>query len=150
MEWRENEGFEVSEYGDIKLNGVLLNQSEIKEKGNRYKSIKSSKKPYEWIRTHKLVYRAFIGPINEEMVIDHVDENRNNNHYSNLEQITQGENIIRYYTNMAKKKLTKTGKICCKCGSDKPLTQFYLKAKKDIREWNPDKWRPYCKECMKK
>lgn len=42
---------------------------------------------------HRLVYQAFVGELKEGMVIDHMDSNRGNNHYTNLRQVTQKENI---------------------------------------------------------
>lgn len=42
---------------------------------------------------HRLVYQAFVGELQEGMVIDHIDSNRSNNHYTNLRQVTQKENI---------------------------------------------------------
>ena len=50
-------------------------------------------------QVHQLVYEAFIGPIENGMTIDHVDENRLNNHWTNLEQVTRSENVIRYWNN---------------------------------------------------
>lgn len=41
---------------------------------------------------HKLVYETFIGKINKDLVIDHIDGNKINNHYTNLQQITSKEN----------------------------------------------------------
>lgn len=47
-----------------------------------------------WARTiHSLVAEAFIGPRPEGFVINHIDHNRTNNHASNLEYITQKENV---------------------------------------------------------
>lgn len=42
---------------------------------------------------HRLVYEAFVGKLEEGKVIDHIDANRGNNHYKNLRQVTQKENI---------------------------------------------------------
>jgi hypothetical protein len=151
MTWKKIKGFEdfeISEYGDIKSNldftiCGINNQS-------RYKSVRLNRNPLVWKRIHKLVYQTFVGKISDDMIIDHIDQNRNNNHYSNLEQITQKENIERYYTNKSNKRIIEDSKLCMKCNKDKSTSDFYLKAKKDIRDWNPDKWRTYCKECSKK
>jgi hypothetical protein len=172
MTWKDIIGYEglyqISEYGDVK--SLYYNISHIKEdsklnpkileptnlsKNRRYKSIKLSKKTeYKKEITvhtiHHLVYDVFIGERDTNMIIDHKDEDRNNNHYSNLEQITQKENIERYYTNKSNKRIIEDSKLCMKCNKDKSTSDFYLKAKKDIRDWNPDKWRTYCKECSKK
>lgn len=42
---------------------------------------------------HRLVYKAFVGDFVDGMVIEHLDSNPENNHYSNLKQSTQKENI---------------------------------------------------------
>lgn len=44
------------------------------------------------LKVHQLVYDAFIGPIPEGMVIDHIDRNKLNNDVSNLRAVTQSEN----------------------------------------------------------
>ena len=41
---------------------------------------------------HRLVYETFVGDLNSDLVIDHIDGNKRNNHYSNLQQITSKEN----------------------------------------------------------
>ena len=43
-------------------------------------------------RVHRLVYRAFIGEIPNDMVIDHIDGNRDNNSLNNLRCVTRTEN----------------------------------------------------------
>lgn len=42
---------------------------------------------------HRLVYLMFVGPLEEGKVICHIDGNPKNNHFSNLLQATQKENI---------------------------------------------------------
>lgn len=54
---------------------------------------------------HDLVAEQFIGPRPEGMDIDHVDGNRSNNHYTNLEYVTRQENIRRAWVRrLAKEK----------------------------------------------
>lgn len=43
-------------------------------------------------RVHRLVYKTFIGDIPKNMVIDHIDGNRNNNNINNLRCVTLSEN----------------------------------------------------------
>ena len=43
-------------------------------------------------RFHELVWLAFYGHKPKELVVDHKDGNKFNNHYSNLQLITQAEN----------------------------------------------------------
>ena len=42
---------------------------------------------------HSLVAQAFLGDRPEGMVIDHIDGNRLNNHYTNLRYCTQSDNL---------------------------------------------------------
>ena len=44
-----------------------------------------------WHYAHRLVYMAFVGPIQHE--INHIDNNRGNNHYTNLEDVTHMDNM---------------------------------------------------------
>ncbi len=41
---------------------------------------------------HRIMYRAFVGEIPEGMSVDHIDNNRLNNHPSNLQLMTMEEN----------------------------------------------------------
>lgn len=43
---------------------------------------------------HKLVALAFLGPRPENWVIDHIDEDKMNNHYTNLQYVTRSEHSI--------------------------------------------------------
>ncbi len=45
------------------------------------------------MKVHKLVYLTWIGPIPTNMQINHIDDNKKNNHYLNLYAGTQKENI---------------------------------------------------------
>ena len=43
---------------------------------------------------HRLVYKAFIGKLKKGYVIEHRDSNPQHNHYTNLKQSTQKENVM--------------------------------------------------------
>ena len=47
------------------------------------------------ILAHRLIYELFIGEIQKDMVIDHIDSNKLNNHYTNLQLITQRSNCSK-------------------------------------------------------
>lgn len=54
-----------------------------------------TKKSY---RVHRLVYKAFVGEIPNDKVIDHIDGNKLNNHISNLRCVSQSENCCNENT----------------------------------------------------
>ena len=58
--------------------------------------------PDRQVKVHHLVAEAFIGPRPEGLTIDHIDNNKLNNHYSNLEYVTLQENLHRAYVNGSK------------------------------------------------
>lgn len=45
------------------------------------------------VKVHKLVYLTWIGNISDDMQINHCDDNKDNNHYTNLYCGTQEENM---------------------------------------------------------
>lgn len=80
----------VSEYGDVYskfLNSTMLH--EITYDGHHRVQIHGKHK-----FVHRLVYELFVGPLIEGMQINHKDDNKNNNHYTNLYQGTQRENYF--------------------------------------------------------
>jgi len=44
---------------------------------------------------HRMIYQAFHGPIEDDLVIDHIDSNPLNNNLENLQAISQSENTKR-------------------------------------------------------
>jgi hypothetical protein len=48
-----------------------------------------------FLSLHRVIYRKFIGPLHPKLVVDHLDGDSLNNLPSNLELITQEENINR-------------------------------------------------------
>lgn len=44
---------------------------------------------------HRLVYEAFVGPIPPGLTVDHKDNNKLNNHYSNLQLLEARDNAIK-------------------------------------------------------
>ena len=92
MIWKKlniDDRYSISEYGDIRndLTGDILKQ-QLSKKG--YKRVDISYQKGKIV--HQLVYENFIGPRNMSLVIDHIDGNRLNNHYTNLQQISSREN----------------------------------------------------------
>ena len=83
----------VNEYGDIyssKFHRLLKPFVDH----NGYKRIDCySKDKQKHIKVHKMVYECWVGEIEVEKQINHIDDNKNNNHYTNLYCGSQKENI---------------------------------------------------------
>lgn len=55
------------------------------------------------IATHRLVYQAFVGPLDSDREINHKDGNPSNNVPSNLELATPSENLLHSYRVLGRK-----------------------------------------------
>lgn len=108
-EWKNIEGYEglyqISNLGNIKS---LVRKNNLKEFllkprlnniGYLTVYLYKNNKPKNF-KVHKLVAKAFLNNYNSNLVIDHIDENKLNNCVTNLQIITQRNNI-------SKNKLTK-------------------------------------------
>lgn len=91
------ERYELSSYGNLRrhVNKHHPERRKIRYLGmditrNGYCRISINKKNY---LTHRLVYLLFVAPIEDGMVICHIDGDKQNNHFSNLLQATQKQNI---------------------------------------------------------
>ena len=76
----------------LKKNSPYLMQSHICHGGHYRIELHNNRVPKKYL-IHRLVYEAWIGPLDNELVIEHLDNNPANNHYTNLKQSTQKENI---------------------------------------------------------
>lgn len=115
--WKDIEGYEgmymVSSLGRVKtLVGRYKNVAILKEKykKNGYCSITlyKNKKPHTYL-VHRLVAQAFIPNPNNYPVVNHKDENKQNNCVENLEWCTQQYNI-NYGNGNHKRSLSHKGK----------------------------------------
>ena len=83
--------YEVSDHGRVrnvkrnKLLGMSINRS-------HYDVILYNEYGKKHFKVHRLVAAHFIAPIPEGYVINHMDGDKLNNHYSNLEIVTVAEN----------------------------------------------------------
>jgi len=97
--------YQVSSFGNVrsldridcdgrKRKGRILKPHSAK----RYLAVSLSKcSNVKKIRVHKLVAGYFIKKEKEGLVVNHIDENKHNNHIDNLEWCTQRQNVIHYY-----------------------------------------------------
>ncbi len=107
MIWKDIQGYEglyqISEYGDVKSleravkapQGIRVKKEKVLKPymSNHYQKVylcKNGKcKQYS---VHRLVATAFIRKPKEKEVVNHIDGDKLNNHYSNLEWCTQANN----------------------------------------------------------
>lgn len=96
-QWKDIKGFEglyqVSNQGQVKnKKGKIL-----KPRYNPYGRVILCNNGVQknWL-IHRLVFQAFKDPLIQGLVIDHKDDNPQNNHESNLQQITHRENIFKH------------------------------------------------------
>jgi hypothetical protein len=100
-EWRDITGSkaQVSSFGRVRnLHGLVTTPS-VHPGGYRYVQVDGKNH-----RVHRLVYEAFVGPIPAGEQIDHRDGDPSNNCVSNLESVTQAENMRRYFATNAHRK----------------------------------------------
>lgn len=110
-EWREIPnwpGYNVNEYGVVKSLARLIHYEDgrvhrVKERikisklnttGYKVVYLHHKNKSTPWL-VHRLVYLVFKGELIDGMDIDHYDNDKTNNHYSNLQQITRRENTSK-------------------------------------------------------
>lgn len=90
--------YEVNNYGhvrSIKKIKVIMLKQQTNKKG--YKSIKISKgNKVKNCRIHVLVMEAFRRSKKVNEVIDHIDDDKSNNRYDNLQFLTNRENCTKY------------------------------------------------------
>ena len=105
MKWTNIEinGFE-NKY-KIREDGIVWNIKRNKElkswEQDGYRRVSLQNKANRiHIFIHRLVALHFIGnPENDGLVINHIDSNRSNNHYTNLEWVTPQKNLGLMWTN---------------------------------------------------
>jgi hypothetical protein len=131
MNWKDIPGYEglyqVSDCGKVKsLSRTVLRKnglqyyikekilkSRISSKGNGYHYVNLHKEESQKsFFVHRLVMYAF-SYVDKNMTVNHIDENKMNNHISNLEYLTMGDNTRIYHKNNPTKKIldTHTGVI---------------------------------------
>ena len=71
----------------------------VNKEGRYFIGIYNTPAKREWLSLPRLVYRHFVGPLADDLTIDHINGIKSDNHYSNLEAVTRGDNVRRYYKN---------------------------------------------------
>lgn len=100
--------YEVSNYGNIRhvLNKKNLILQKDKKGYLRIKFYNKKSKAKKTIRVHILVAKYFLKHDTDKslkLVIDHIDNNKSNNHFSNLQIITNRENCSKDKPNKTSK-----------------------------------------------
>lgn len=103
-EWKDVLGYEgryeISNLGQVrrKETGCILRQS-THYKGHKYIQFKVSRIKRKYF-VHRLVAIAFIPLVVGKDIVNHIDGNKQNNCYLNLEWATVKENTQHYYTSV--------------------------------------------------
>jgi len=99
--------YQVSDLGNIRsidrisFDGRKIKGRSIKTSINQFGYVKfnvSTKDGQKQLRVHRCVLEAF-NPIQEKLIVNHIDGNKVNNKLENLEWCTDSENKLHAYTN---------------------------------------------------
>lgn len=101
----------VSEYGDVKnIQTEIVLKPHVNKGGYKYVCISLNKAlgmgKRKVILIHKAVAYNYLKNPNNYNTVDHIDADKTNNHFSNLEWVTPKENTLRAYKKGLIKKIT--------------------------------------------
>lgn len=114
MEWKKIKGYEyeVSNIGEVKsldrevpyrlkgykqkIKGLLLKQNK-KSNGYLHVTLFDRKGNPKYCSTHRLVALYFVENKKKYPQVNHIDGNKLNNHYLNLEWVTQSQNMMHFF-----------------------------------------------------
>ena len=105
--------YKISEYGDV----MSIERGHIMtvriHRGYTTVQLMSGQKPFKskQYRVHRLVAYEFVDGYSPDLVINHIDGNKSNNHYTNLEWVTQKENVQHAFTHDLVKNHTKGSRV---------------------------------------
>lgn len=113
-------GYEVSNHGRVKGRKATFLRPVRNHKGYLYVSLYISRHRHNKF-IHRLVAENFVNGYSEGLFVNHLDEDKTNNRFDNLEWVTNHENNV-YGTRCAKVKAKLTNGKC-----SKPVAQFTRK-----------------------
>ena len=94
-EIEENNNYLISNLGRFKRNNKILKLNK-NARGYLYCNI-STNNIITKVKIHRLVAKAFVNNPQNKETVNHIDGNKLNNYYSNLEWNTRKENIQHYF-----------------------------------------------------
>lgn len=108
--WKQIEGYpmyQISNTGKIKTcrrGKGKVEWYELKLRDNHktnyiYAGLYDKERNRKWFRVHRLVYQHFKGCIPDTLIVDHIDDNKQNNNILNLQLLTISENLKKYHRN---------------------------------------------------
>lgn len=123
LEWRKltqypfNGRYMISENGDVKSCWQKTREGSLLDQGfheGYYRIGMQLQGKTKYFKVHRLVALAWgmLSDIKEDIQIDHVDGNKLNNHYTNLQRATNAENVKKGYIQGAYKTKKATNNEC--------------------------------------
>ena len=96
----DHPNYEISNYGNLRSKRTLVNKKiSIMRRHNRpeyrINILQNGNRINSRLNIARCVFKHFKGKLIKGKIIDHEDNDPFNNHHSNLQQITQRENIIK-------------------------------------------------------
>ena len=85
--------------------------------GYVYVGLYSIPRTRKWFRLNRLMYQTFIDCIPDTHVVDHKDNDKQNNNLNNLQLLTWAENTQKYYKHKKKNNGQKGKKVCTNSNS---------------------------------
>jgi hypothetical protein len=95
MERFRNTEYFVTENGDV-FRYNKKRKVKVTKQGYLRCSLSINGKQHTYL-IHRMVGECYLSNRNNFPVIDHIDSNKSNNHFSNLEWVTHSENLLRSY-----------------------------------------------------
>lgn len=87
------EEYEISNFGRLRMiTGKISEMNPRKEDGYIRQTLMTKDGKVKSIYVHRLVALAFVEGYKEDLVVNHIDEVKHNNHFSNLEWVSVAEN----------------------------------------------------------